>query len=201
VDAINSNKVVLASAALSSITNYPRFATFAPSTPLEVAGFRIWIDEMASYSIGDVLQTGEVEADSSGGIDISGLNIDNYYSIEATSGPWYANLEHTLWGYDFQIRNSSSDSWSIVGGYHNTGFVDGVIDNFLLDVDRINNGNYSRGFFKSLSNKIYFAVIDTNYFNNNGHLGYILKGARVNGNKLMTINNASLKNICGTGIL
>ena len=196
VDAINSSKVVLASATLSSITNYPRFATFAPSTPLEVAGFRIWIDEKEDYGIGDTVLTGSVNSDE--GYLIPGLTTDNYYSIEASGGPW---LEVGQQGYDFMIKLATSDSYTTIGGNHDGVFVIGTPSGDVLDISRIENGNYARAIIKAKNTYFWYCVNDDNFWNNSGTLGYIVKNSRIAGNKLMTINNASLKNICGTGIL
>jgi hypothetical protein len=196
VDAINSSKVVLASATLSSITNYPRFATFAPSTPLEVAGFRIWIDEKEDYGVGDTVLTGSVNSDE--GYLIPGLTTDNYYSIEASGGPW---LEVGQQGYDFMIKLSTSDSYTTIGGNHDGVFVMGTPSGNILDISRIANGNYARAIIKAKNSYFWYCVNDDNFWNNSGTLGYIVKNSRISGNKLMTINNASLKNICGTGIL
>jgi hypothetical protein len=204
VDAINSSKAVLASATLSSITNYPRFATFAPTTPLEVAGFRIWIDEEIGYGTGDILQTGSVNPSSSDGTTINGLTINNYYAIEASGGPWQddATLPST-WSYAFETKPSGI--WRVVGGNAYIGFVAGIIAGDLLATTRINNGNYSRGFFKAIGTSCGFRAYDgengAEEWINGGSLNYILRESRIAGNKLMTINNLSLQNICGTGIL
>lgn len=202
VDAINSSKTVLASATLSSITNYPRFATFAPTTPLEVAGFRIWIDEQGEYSVLSQLSTGSINVSSSDGSNINGLTSGTLYAIEGAGGPYYSESSDTSKSaYAFDAYLST---WKTIGGQRIGGglnYVNGSTDSEVLGIERYVNNLYSRGYFESTGTGIKARVYDYLWSDNSGSLNYILSSARVSGNKLMTINNLTLKNICGAGIL
>jgi hypothetical protein len=199
VDAINSTKTVLASATLSSITNYPRFATFAPATPLEVAGFRIWIDETTGYSPGTQVQTGTLSSTDTVGTLLT-TTLNSYYAIQSAGGP-------------FDITNPTGACYA--GNIKDATRISGGFGHLRVDGMQLSNGsiglyceavgtNYGRLYFKALAATRYRAYdynIDAYYADNTGNTSFILYNARIAGNKLMTINNLSLQNICGTGIL
>lgn len=200
VDAINSSKTVLASATLTSITNWPRFATFNPTSPLEVAGFRIWIDDTTSYSLGSQIETGTVNANSSAGVKIT-TTVGKYYAVQGSGGPYEITNPAGACYCGNLIDNNGRKS----GGFGHLRSAGMQLSNLNLGLkaEKLND-QYARMYFKALADT-YFRAYDYNndsfYPDNTGTMSYILYNSRVAGNKLMTINSASLKNICGAGIL
>jgi hypothetical protein len=185
--------------------------TFRPTNAVEIAGFRVWIDNSAIYNVGETIASGSVNANVGGGTEISGLTSDTYYAIEATDGPWYtAWSDHGLSSYGFEVYIRAAEGWQVAGGYeHGYGiypprFVLGTPAGNLIQVEQIDD-KYARAIIKTDGAAFSFRVNENsytgNFSNNDGTLGYVLKAATAGGQRTLSLNTVRAFNVCGQGIL
>jgi hypothetical protein len=204
VDAIRADKSVVCSGVITNISNYQRNVIFSPTDAVEVAGFRIWIDSLSDYSPGDELVSGSIPVADDNGATVSGLVVGNYYCVEGFGGPWLDRSWEPTWQHWSigMLRGYYAEYWTI-GGDSWVGYLLGTANAYILKVDnRIGiSSRYSRGYWKAANTHEHIVVCDGQKVDNGGSMDYIVKYARKPGKKLMTINNAGIKNVCGTGIL
>jgi hypothetical protein len=209
VDAIAADKSVICSGVLSNPTlqTSPRKMVFSPSSAVEVAGFRIWIDAQSAYSAGDQIGSGSIDVSSSDGATVSGLTAGNYYSIEGDGGPINYRIPDPSWGFGYVISADVGQGWKIIGGnrYGNSygyGYYLGTPGLGIMAVEHYIRSVYSRGYFKAASTSITTRVMDeVDWTDNGGTFAYILRRASNGQKKSLVIDNCGLKNICASGIL
>lgn len=207
IDAILADKSVVVSGTLDNpeLQTSPRRWQFLPDAAVEIAGFRIWIDKNNVYSPGDQIGAGDIDVKDSSGVSVSGLTIGDYYSIEGNGGPNYAgpSFPSPLYKIDLNVGLG----WQYIGGMGGTTYSNGSIGKGILAIDSRIRTNYSRGYFKALNTTAAVRVAGNSddppewWDDNFGTMAYILRRSRNAGRKSMVIDQASLKNICGSGIL
>lgn len=133
------------------------------------------------YIVGDEIDTGSVDADSSTGITITGLTIGNWYALEATDGPFYHVADLSLYGYAFQVSYTGSDFGTNSMGWmrRSTGdFYNTTIPSwgaYLEDVD----GYHARLYFQAQQETVKFRVSNSIFYDNSETLGWKLSEASV----------------------
>ncbi|MFA7253995.1 MAG: hypothetical protein WC107_05590 [Patescibacteria group bacterium] len=201
VDAIASDKSVLCSGSIVNGYTSPRNVIFSPTTALEVAGFRIWIDKKGIYGIGTEFASGSIPVTDDNGTTVPGLTIGNYYCVEGYGGPWCnhsAFPSQLFWGIGIIIGGT----YYVIGGDSYLGYNSGIASGKLLQVDNaFNNGKYGRGYWKAENTSEKIVITDPTKIDNSGSMNFIVRNSSLAGKKLMTINNIFMKNVCGTGIL
>jgi len=176
-------------------------ATFSPLSDTLVDGFEIelssGVGSIVQYLPGNVVRTGSVNANNSGGENVP-VTEGNYYSIEATGGPWRWQTIGVEGTYSFYNFWRGSGPNPVTGGL---GYNDRLPGFNLftppgcLYAENI-NGVYGRAYFLADVTGIFnFCVADFNFGDNQGTLGYVLREAQAIGRRIALINLV-IKNVC-----
>lgn len=202
VDAIDGNKVVKCSGVISAgVDAFHRRVEFAPATPVEVAGFRIWLEtKEKSYGLGDTVASGTITVTESGGDTISGLTAGLYYALEGTGGPWLEQSSKPN-QQNWMIDIFPNLTWCDIGGDDYQGYQELDPGGDVIKVEHHINIHYSRGYFIAAGTSCKIRVSDINFADNGGSMGYILKQASGTGPRTLSLISGQIFNVCGTGIL
>lgn len=137
-----------------------------------------------TYAVGTTAASGSITVTSDTGTQITGLTIGEWYSIEATGGPWHAGPTPPYDG-DFYSFNLSKDGSNFSGqvGYDS-------IQGYLLTAPTWAayaewTTNYlGRVYFQATTTSIWIRVGDNSCSDNTGSLGYTLSTATVGENRI-----------------
>jgi hypothetical protein len=144
------------------------------------------------FQIGSTITSGTVNATDGTGVVVT-LIPGQYYSIEGTGGPWRANsttFPNPLWTIaifksiiDFVTIgfDENSNTWSEYGG---------------LAYEHLTENKYGRAYFMATDTTYNIRVLDNEYNDNIGTMGYILRNASYQELYKWNIRGVSLYNIC-----
>lgn len=116
-----------------------------------------------SYTTGDPVASGTVQANVSSMTAANNLTTGNYYVIETTSGHWHNGSDPTEL-YTLQVKGpNSSDQWGALGTYSNSNCAAAA-------------GSYTRVYFQAGGANLYLRVNDPggNFSDNTGSISYVI---------------------------
>lgn len=200
VDAIDANKTVLCSGVITNIDDYNRKVTFSPTSPVEVAGFRMWLETKAnSFGISTLVQSGTVAANSVTGTLLT-TTLNSYYAIQGRDGP-----------YDITNPNGACYAINIYDPTRMSGQVGSIrSDGYKCEMGSIGlkgealNDNFGRIYFQALAAtrvRVYDYNVDAYYADNTGSIGFELWNSSGPGPKILSLISAKIYNVCNTGII
>jgi hypothetical protein len=142
------------------------------------------------FTVGSSVTSGTVAANDSVGVAVT-LVPGQYYSIEGTGGPWIAGaaVSANIWAVGFTTARDEVD----VGYNENTS---DWRDRGAMAYVHLTANQYGRAFFRARDSVIYVRVQDTDYGDNTGTMGYIIRNATYSEFYKWNIRGVSLYNIC-----
>jgi hypothetical protein len=155
----------------------------------------------SAFTIGSTISTGSVSANDADGVQITGLTIGNYYSIESSGGPWHAEGEISS-AYDFTINNTLVPSatspkgadWSGQFGLTNGSLSQLILGSYAIYAEFL-DAQHARAYFYASTERMSFRV-NAYYPSNTGSLGYVIRNVQPDTIYRLNILQVSLYNIC-----
>jgi hypothetical protein len=137
-----------------------------------------------SYTPGDEISSGTVNANDNNGVEITGLTPGEWYAIDGTGGPWDSGVEGDHYIFDMSLDGITFSGR--IGKAGSAGFFS-VIPSFAAFVEAI-DVNYGRVYFEAPGTSVWFRCNDSTHGDNTGTLGYSLRSATF-GEKAITLDD------------
>lgn len=208
VKAVGLDGSVVASCYVSG-TGKSRAGYLVVEPPTEIAYLTLEATqgELGTVVCGDTLATGNVAATVEAGVELAGLTVGAYYSLEAAGGPWYPiATDPSKYHYTFSARLGSG-SWSLaveMGYVYAPPFIyfnTSAKPTWAITCGRVDS-YHARMVFKASETSIYFRCAELGgvFSDNGGSLDYILRPVTsIGGSKRLKIQSVNLFNVCPVG--
>jgi hypothetical protein len=143
-----------------------------------------------AYTLGDTIASGTMDATNDAGIALP-VTVGQYYSIEATGGPWYTPYPQGAYEFGLMVGGSPA---GIIGHNPYIGYVNTLWSPAFASYNV--DGSRGRIYFEATSTDVLFVLPDPDFSDNTGSLGYLFKSLITSGNSRVTITSLTIRNIC-----